>query len=203
VLSFLYNENCFAGPWFEHHCTIRFSKDVWDRCILNQKGRGFTDSAWRNEVIRNLHYLLIRIQTACCATDRIKATSPSIVQMRRLLHFIHVQCAVQVAYTVNEDFQGKVSFQGKMPVKLITICRLRLFVAKTQINSLKRAFICLAESRTKCLIHFIVNLRKMANLDPSMFATVVRNRFCRHSLSHQCRLSFNLVCMLVQIPKPS
>jgi len=28
------------------------------------------------------HYLLIRIQTACCATERIKATSLSIVQMR-------------------------------------------------------------------------------------------------------------------------
>jgi len=44
------------------------------------------------------HNLLIRIQTACCAAERIKAISPSIVQMRRLLHFVHVQCAVQVAY---------------------------------------------------------------------------------------------------------
>jgi len=44
---------------------------------------------------------------------------------------------------------------------LITICHLRLFVARTQINSLKHAFICFAELRTKCLIHFIVNLRKM------------------------------------------
>jgi len=43
------------------------------------------------------HYLLIRIQTTCCATERLKATSPSIFQMRRLLHFIHVQCTIQVA----------------------------------------------------------------------------------------------------------
>jgi len=34
---------------------------------------------------------------------------------------------VQFKLHINEDFQGKVSFQGKMPVKLITICRLRLF----------------------------------------------------------------------------
>jgi len=76
---------------------------------------------------------------------------------------------VQFKLHINEDIKGKVSFQGKMPVKLITICRLQLFVVRTQINFLKRAFICLAESRTKCLIHLIVNLRKMATLDPSMF----------------------------------
>jgi len=74
----------------------------------------------------------------------------------------------------------EVSFQCKMPVKLITIRRLRLFVARTQINALKRAFICLDESRTKCLIHFIVNLRKMAILDPSMYDTVVHNPFLVH-----------------------
>jgi len=51
------------------------------------------------------HYLLIWIQTACCATERIKTAccateriKAAIVQVRRLLHFIHVQCAVQVAY---------------------------------------------------------------------------------------------------------
>jgi len=91
------------------------------------------------------HYLLTRIQTACCVTETIKATSPSIVQMRSLLQFIHVQCAVQLH--INEDFQGKVSVQGKMLVKLIRIRRLRLFVARTQINSWKRAFICITESR--------------------------------------------------------
>ena len=78
-------------------------------------------------------------------------------------------CNVQFKLHINEDFQRKVTFQGKMPVKLITICRLRLFIVRTQNNFLKRAFICLAESRTKCLIHLIVNLRKMAILDPSMF----------------------------------
>jgi len=31
-----------------------FSMDVWDRCTLTQKGRGFTDSARKSEVIRNL-----------------------------------------------------------------------------------------------------------------------------------------------------
>jgi len=35
-------------------CPMLFSKDVWDRCTFTQKGRGFTDSAWRREVIRNL-----------------------------------------------------------------------------------------------------------------------------------------------------
>jgi len=74
----------------------------------------------------------------------------------------------------------------KVKCLLITICRLWLFVVRTQINSLKRAFICLAESRTKCLIHFIVTLRKMTILDPSMFDTVVQKPFCRRSLSHQC-----------------
>jgi len=63
-------------------------------------------------------------------------------------------CSVQFKLHTNEDFQGKVSFEGKMPVKLITICRLRVFVTRTQINSLKRAFISVAASRTKCFIHF-------------------------------------------------
>ena len=53
-------------------------------------------------------------------------------------------CNVQFKLHTNEDFQGKVSFQGKMPVKLITTCRLRLFVVRTQIISLKRALICLS-----------------------------------------------------------
>jgi len=35
-------------------CPMLFSKDVRDRCMLTQKGRGLTDSAWRSEVIRNL-----------------------------------------------------------------------------------------------------------------------------------------------------
>ena len=124
-------------------------------------------------------------------------------ESKRLHYCISATCNVQFKLHTKENFQGKVSFQGKLPVKLIELCRLRVFVARTQINSLKRAFICLAQSRTKCLIHFIVNLRKMAIPDPSVFDTVVRNPFCRHSLSHQCSLSFNLVCMLVQIPKPS
>ena len=76
---------------------------------------------------------------------------------------------MQLKLHINEDFQGKVSLQGKMSVKLIRICRLRLFVVRTQINLLQRAFIFLAESCTKCLIHLIVNLRKMDILDPSMF----------------------------------
>ena len=42
------------------------------------------------------------------------------------------------------------------------------YLVSTQINLLKRAFIFSAESRTKCLIHVIVNLRKMAILDPFM-----------------------------------
>ena len=67
---------------------------------------------------------------------------------------------MQFKLHINEDFQGKVSFQGKMPVKLITICRLWLFGVRTQVNLLKRAFIFLAESRTKCLIHLIVNLKE-------------------------------------------
>jgi len=78
-------------------------------------------------------------------------------------------CNVRFKLHIDEDFHGKVSFQGKMPVKLIAICRLRLFVVRTQINFFRSGFICLAEWRTKCLIHLIVNLRKMAILDPSMF----------------------------------
>jgi len=186
-------------------CPIRFSKDVWDSCTLTQKGRGFTDSAWKNEVIRNIKL----VNTTCSFGFKWH-----VVRLKESKRFhlplfkcegccTSYTCNVQFKLHMNEDFQGKVLFQGKMPVKLITICRLRLFVARTQINSLKRAFICLAESRTKCLIHFIVNSRKMAILDPSMFDTVVRNPFCRHSLSHQCSLSFNFVCMLVQIPKSS
>ena len=29
-------------------CPMLFSKDVWDGCTFTQKGRGFTDSAWRS-----------------------------------------------------------------------------------------------------------------------------------------------------------
>jgi len=133
-------------------CPIRFSKDVWDRWTLTQKGRG----------LRILHGGVL--QLTCCAAERMKAISPSIVKRFHLPLFkcegycTSSTCNVQFKLHINEDFHGKVSFQGKMPVKLITICWLRLFVARTQINSLKCAFICLAESRTKCSIHFIVNL---------------------------------------------
>jgi len=165
-----------------------------------QKGRGFTDSAWRSEVIRNLKL----VNTTCSFgfqrhVVRLKESNRLHLPLFKCEGCCTSStCNVQFKLHINEDFQGKVSFQAKMPVKLITISRLRLFVARTQINSLKRAFICLAESRAKCLIHFIFNLRKMAILDPS----VVCNPFCRHFLSHQCSLSFNLVFMLVQIPKP-
>jgi len=185
-------------------CPVRFSKDVWNRCTHTQKGRGFTDSAWWSEMIRNLKL----VNTTCSIGSKRHVVR---LKESKRLHLPLFKCEgyctpstcnVQFQLHVNEDFQGKVSFQCKMPVKLITICRLRLFVARTQLNALKHAFIYLAESRTKCLIHFIVKLRKMAILDPSMFDTVVRNPFCRHSFSHECSFSFNLVCMLVQIPNP-
>jgi len=152
-------------------CPMLFSKDVWDRCTLTQKGRGFTDSAWRSEVIRNLKL----VNTTCSFgfkqhVVRLKDSKRLHLPLFKCEGYCTSStCNVQFKLHINEDFQGKVSFQGKMPVKLITICRLRLFVVRTQINILKRAFIFLAESRTKCLIHLIVNLRKMAILDPSMF----------------------------------
>jgi len=123
-------------------CPIRFSKDVWDRCTFTQKGRGFTDSAWRNEVIRNLKL----VNTTC--SFGFKRHVVRLKESKRLHlplfkcegYCTSSACNVQLKLHINEDFQGKVSFQGKMPVKLITICRLRLFVARTQTNSLKRAF---------------------------------------------------------------
>ena len=189
-------------------CPMLFSKDFWDRCTLTQKGRGFTDSAWRSEVIRNLKL----VNTTC--SFGFKRHVVRLKDSKRLhLHLPLFKCEsyctsstcnVQFKKHIKEDFQGKVSFQGKMPVKLITTCRLRLFVVRTQINLLKRAFIFLAESRIKCLIHLIVNLRKMAILDPSMFWHSGSQFFWSHSLSRQSSLLFNLVCMLqVQILKPS
>ena len=152
------------------------------------------DSAWRSEVIRNLKL----VNTTCSFgfkrhVVRLKESKRHVVRLKESKrplfkcegYCTSSTCNVQFKLHINEDFQGKVSFQGKLPVKLIELCRLQVFVARTQINSLKRAFICLVQSRTKCLIHFIVNLRKMAILDPSVFDTVVHNPFCRHSLSHQ------------------
>jgi len=116
---------------------IRFSKDVWDRYTLTQKGRGFADSAWRSEVIRNLKL----VNTTC--SFGFKGHAVWLKESKRL----HIPlfkcegyctlsaCNVQFKLHINEDFQGKVSFQGKMPVNLSTICHLRLFVARTQINS--------------------------------------------------------------------
>jgi len=152
-------------------CPMLFSKDFWDRCRLTPKGRGFTDSAWRSEVIRNLKL----VNTTCSFgfkryVVRLKDSKRLYLPLFKCEGYCTSStCNVQFKLHINEDFQGKVSFQGKMPVKRITICRLRLFVVRTQINLLKRAFIFLAESRIKCLIHLIVSLRKMAILDPSMF----------------------------------
>jgi len=146
-------------------CPMLFSKDVWDRCTLTEKGRGLTDSASRSEVIRNLKL----VNTTC--SFGFKGHVGRLKDSRRL-HLPLFKCEgyrtsstynVQFKLHINEDFQGKVSFQGKMPVKLITVCRLRSFLVRTQINLLKHAFIFLAESRTKCLIHLIVNL-----IDPFM-----------------------------------
>jgi len=139
--------------------------------MLTQKGRGFTESSWRSEVIRNLKL----VNTTCSFRFKRHVVRQKDSKRLHLPLFKYEgyctssTCNVQFKLHINEDFQGKVSFQGKTPVKLITIRRLRLFVVRTQINSMKRACICLAESRTKCLIHLIVNLRKMIILDPSMF----------------------------------
>jgi len=152
-------------------CPMLFSKDVCDRCTLTQKGRGSADSAWRSEVIWNL----ILVNTTCSFgfkwhVVRLKDSKRLHLPLFKCESYCTSStCNVQFKLHINEDFHGKVLFQGKMPVKLITICSLRLFVVRTQINLLKCAFTFLAESRIKCFIHLIVNLRKMAILDPSMF----------------------------------
>ena len=50
-------------------CPMLFSKDVWDRCMLTQNGRGFTDSAWRSEVIRNLKLVNRAVESEVPSSD--------------------------------------------------------------------------------------------------------------------------------------
>ena len=181
-----------------------FQQGCWDRCTFTQKGRGLTNSAWRSEVIRNLKL----VNTTC--SFEFKRHVVRLKDSKRL-HLTLFKCEgyctsstcnVQFKLHINEDFQGKVSFQGKMPGLLQYV--VYGYLVSTQINLLKRTFIFLAELRIKWLIHLIVNLRKMAILDLSMFWHSGSQSFLSHSLSHQCSLLFNFVCMLpVQIPEPS
>jgi len=100
-------------------CPMFFSKDVWDRCTFTQKkGKGFTDSAWRSEVIRNLKLVNITCSLGFKRhVVRLKDSKPLHLPLFKFEGYCTPStCNVQFKLHINEDFQGKVSFQGKMPV---------------------------------------------------------------------------------------
>jgi len=89
-------------------CPRRFSKDVWDRCTPTKKGGGFTDSAWRSEVIRNLKL----VNTTCSIGSKRHAVR--LKESKRLhLPLFKYECyctsstwKVQFKFHANEDFEG-------------------------------------------------------------------------------------------------
>jgi len=87
------------------------------RCTFTQKGRGFTDSAWKSEVIRNLKLVNITCSFGFKRhVVRLKESKQLHLPLFKCESYcISSTCSVQLKLHVNEDFQGKVSFQGKMP----------------------------------------------------------------------------------------
>jgi len=135
---------------YQSVAALCFSVDVCHRCTLTGKDGGYTDAAWRNEMIQNLKL----VNTTCSF-----GWKRHVVRLKesKRLHRPFFKCEsyctsstrnVHFELRTNEGFPVKVSFQILMHVKFVRIAVYGYLGSGRTFSCLKRAFSWLAELGT-------------------------------------------------------